>query len=640
MTARQFDLPIPAKAKFTLAHQPATPDTKVAHAATRDPRTGVVRAAGGVSRPTALAGALDRAGGGRFARAGSLLLQLQRQYGNREVQRVISRVRANAAGPHSQRGEVQWPAADPGGGAVDAVLQRTISAARDGGQPLGRRVSGRLGQALGTDFSHVRVHTDQRADRLGQAVHASAFTVGSDIFFRAHRYSPSTMEGERLLAHELTHVVQQGASNRAVSRVVPRLRLAPANDTYERVADRVADVVGGIRAHPPAHVGQDQPVGSADPVPAHGSWQRACPLGSPSIQRKVYIGKGRKQLEDPGEAEGGRQDEGTGERSMPKMIADEKSRYFKNEQEVYDYADEKTKTIGYVEQGQGAWIRLNDDELLVLGEKHPKEGRSRTDPAALVDIVKAVGTKRFKWELYTKLPPWIGKNAPMRQEMKERLAAKEKTFGITHLTGRSHGAESFFPKVWRGLAGLFNERDKPVGLKSEWELFQEAIRAVKAKGSAPALHKVYQDYQEALDLAESIKWGPTAQEQWVKKAMGPDKRDLAVESVLALQQAIAAYLTEPMEADPDQQKGFNKQWRPVKGDYSQDPDNPIMQAEKARDFSMYQHILQAAKNNYLLYGFGEVHGKRLKSLLKSHKGIKYMTIRDFIAQQRKKYPQD
>jgi hypothetical protein len=631
MTARQFDRPIPAKAKLTPAHQPATPDTKVAHAANHDPRSGVVRAAGGVPRPKALAAALDQAGGGRLARAG--LLQLQRQYGNRYVQLVISQVRANPAVPPSKRGEAQPTAVCPAGGEVDASLHRTINTARGGGQPLDRRVSAQLGQALGTDFGHVKVHTDQRADSLSQALNASAFTVASDIFFGANRYNPSTVEGKRLLAHELTHVVQQGAS----SRPVPQLRLAPANDTHERAADRVADVVCGIGAHPPAHLRQDQTVHSAAPVHANGNRHGACPLAPPSIQRKVYVG-GKQLLKEPGGAKGSRQEEGKGERSVQNMIVDNKSRYFKNKQEVYDYADEKTETIGYVEQGEGAWIRLKDNELLVLGEKHPKEGRGPGDEAALVDIVKAVGTKRFMWEAYTELPPWTAEDAPLRQTMQKRQEAKEETFRIAHLTGHSHEAESFFPKVWRGLAGMnFEYNNDLVSTEIEWQAFQWAIlAAAEAKDSAPALHEVYKGNKEALDLAVSTEW--PARQQWVE-AVGVEQ---AKASLKAMHNAVAAHVTETRKAVPDRQKkdfkDFNKGWHRAKDDYSKNPDDPKMQADKARDFSMYQHILQAKKKKYLLYGLGYLHGQRLQGLLKSQR-IKYMKVGDFIEQQRKKYPQ-
>jgi len=64
-------------------------------------------------------------------------------------------------------------------------------------------------QRFGHDFSRVRVHADAKAQMSAQAVNANAYTVGNDIVFASGRYLPGLAEGRRLLAHELTHVVQQ-----------------------------------------------------------------------------------------------------------------------------------------------------------------------------------------------------------------------------------------------------------------------------------------------------------------------------------------------------------------------------------------------------------------------------------------------
>ncbi len=62
---------------------------------------------------------------------------------------------------------------------------------------------------FGTDFSNVKVHTDSSAVQMNQDIQAQAFTHGQDIYFNSGKYSPDTNEGKSLLAHELTHVVQQ-----------------------------------------------------------------------------------------------------------------------------------------------------------------------------------------------------------------------------------------------------------------------------------------------------------------------------------------------------------------------------------------------------------------------------------------------
>jgi hypothetical protein len=122
------------------------------------------------------------------------------------------------------------------GGQVHASLHRSISAARHGGRALDGRVGAQLGQAFGSDFSRVRVHTDERADALTRSLRASAFTVGRDIFFSRGSYAPGTSGGRELLAHELAHVVQQSAAAGASSRMM----VGPAGDRHERAADRAA----------------------------------------------------------------------------------------------------------------------------------------------------------------------------------------------------------------------------------------------------------------------------------------------------------------------------------------------------------------------------------------------------------------
>jgi hypothetical protein len=77
------------------------------------------------------------------------------------------------------------------------------------GQPLDSATRGFMGPRFGHDFSQVRVHTDARAAESAEAVNARAYTVANNIAFRRGEYAPETLAGRRLLAHELTHVIQQ-----------------------------------------------------------------------------------------------------------------------------------------------------------------------------------------------------------------------------------------------------------------------------------------------------------------------------------------------------------------------------------------------------------------------------------------------
>jgi hypothetical protein len=136
---------------------------------------------------------------------------------------------------------------------VEPNVEQRITHA-GGGQPLPETVRQSLEPRFGADFSGVRVHADATADQLNHSLQAQAFTTGQNIFFRRGAYAPGSQSGQRLLTHELTHVVQQtGAgqgSESAQRSVMPaKLTVGPAHDVYEQEAERVATQV--TRGHTP-----------------------------------------------------------------------------------------------------------------------------------------------------------------------------------------------------------------------------------------------------------------------------------------------------------------------------------------------------------------------------------------------------
>jgi hypothetical protein len=145
------------------------------------------------------------------------LLQLQRTHGNRFVQRLV--------------------AAGADGGEVSADLEQRIDRARGSGSPLDSGVRGGMEAAFGADFGGVCVHTGAEAHSLNRAVSARAFTTGSDVFFASGEYAPGTSAGQELIAHELTHVVQQTGGVQA------KLAVGASDDLYEREADTIARTV-------------------------------------------------------------------------------------------------------------------------------------------------------------------------------------------------------------------------------------------------------------------------------------------------------------------------------------------------------------------------------------------------------------
>ncbi len=99
-------------------------------------------------------------------------------------------------------------------------IESQLSTSKGGGSSLPDEVRSFMEPRIGADFGSVRVHTDSEAVQMNQDLNAQAFTHGSDIYFGAGKYSPNSSDGKRLLAHELTHVVQQtGQLGRKVNQI-------------------------------------------------------------------------------------------------------------------------------------------------------------------------------------------------------------------------------------------------------------------------------------------------------------------------------------------------------------------------------------------------------------------------------------
>jgi hypothetical protein len=97
----------------------------------------------------------------------------------------------------------------PSNGQMDAVPASVDRVLVNPGVPMEPALQQDMGQRFGYDFSRVRVHSSGDAEQSALEVNANAYTVGHNIVFSAGRYSPGTHEGRQLIAHELTHVVQQ-----------------------------------------------------------------------------------------------------------------------------------------------------------------------------------------------------------------------------------------------------------------------------------------------------------------------------------------------------------------------------------------------------------------------------------------------
>lgn len=107
-------------------------------------------------------------------------------------------------------------------GTVSEESAGQLFASKGSGDPLPKNTKSEMERGFGVNFSNVRIHTDSQATNLSKNLKAQAFTHGSDIYFNSGKFDTQSQEGKRLLAHELTHVVQQGKSGSgSVVRLTP-----------------------------------------------------------------------------------------------------------------------------------------------------------------------------------------------------------------------------------------------------------------------------------------------------------------------------------------------------------------------------------------------------------------------------------
>jgi hypothetical protein len=170
----------------------------------------------------------------------------------READRIADRVVSGAAqgAVHSTPPQIQRHAG-ASAGASDSVPSSVDGVLAGSGRPLDPALRGDMEGRFGHDFSQVRVHSDAAAAQSARDVNATAYTVGSSIVFGAGRYTPDTQPGRRLLAHELTHVVQQsGAAPGVIQREVERrpAENATAKGTGVSSPSEVLDAIAAVGA--------------------------------------------------------------------------------------------------------------------------------------------------------------------------------------------------------------------------------------------------------------------------------------------------------------------------------------------------------------------------------------------------------
>jgi hypothetical protein len=146
-----------------------------------------------------------------------------------------------------------------GNAGVGAMLEEERSPVHEvvssgGGTPLAPEVREDMESRLGHDFSDVKVHTDGAAHDSAKSVNAHAYTVGSNVVFQRDKYDPASTEGRTMLAHELTHVVQQRSGPVDGTPSSGGIRVSDPSDRFEREASANAERAMSMPSPAPAAV--------------------------------------------------------------------------------------------------------------------------------------------------------------------------------------------------------------------------------------------------------------------------------------------------------------------------------------------------------------------------------------------------
>jgi hypothetical protein len=178
-----------------------------------------------------------------------------------------------------------------GNQATGALLEEERSPVHDvvgsgGGSPMPADVRADMETRLGHDFGDVRLHTDGRAHESARAVGAHAYTVGPNVVFQRDHYDPSSADGRRTLAHELTHVVQQRQGPVDGTPAVGGIRVSDPSDRFEREAAATAERVMAAPAPAPVVTTPAGPAVQRQEAPEEEKPEEEAPVQGLFVQRE------------------------------------------------------------------------------------------------------------------------------------------------------------------------------------------------------------------------------------------------------------------------------------------------------------------------------------------------------------------
>ncbi len=345
------------------------------------------------------------------------------QEADRVAEEVVNQLQPPNSAPVQGKFESNRPGITPlvmrqgeGATAVSPQVDQGIQRTRGGGQAIAQPILGSMEQAFGTDFSGVRIHANSESERLNRSLNARGFTTGQDIYFKRGEYQPESQTGQKLLAHELTHVVQQSGADESRLEQNSEVELGQQKHLPQPplVKSRLGDSPGQL------------------------------------VQREVRINGGRTRVNEANYLPGGSRSRVGSQVLIRDLIGDNVRRVFNDVTELELYADGLTDYIGDVVTGAAGtfWYRLPEDQLTVLGEFH-------SNPLGNVeDVILGLQTSRFMYEPFhefTEVEPFreyeIGGGTESRLEQIEQ---QERVGGLIN---RTHFAPHMENIVIKGLTG-------------------------------------------------------------------------------------------------------------------------------------------------------------------------------------------
>lgn len=285
---------------------------------------------------------------------------------------------SNAEPPPEENDTVQTKS-DSDENTASPDLQSRLNSSKGGGQALNSSTREGMEAGFGADFSGVRIHTNSQAVKMSSDLGAKAFTHGNDIYFNEGNYSPETTSGKTLLAHELTHTIQQGAS---VNKK-PEIQRDEEEDLAAELAAAEEDQVQAIDPIPAQEARNEAEEESekTEEAIAEQSTEEAAPSkeNTKSAEEKGNVAKPKQSKPDTVEPT-----EKSEEKGEAGQFLDQQS------ENVCNDAAEQTQELADNEQAHDeAGEKLEQTESAVEAPPEEAQSRSNADQVETVEETEA-----------------------------------------------------------------------------------------------------------------------------------------------------------------------------------------------------------------------------------------------------------